>query len=104
MSISIYVGNLDPQSNSDEIRQLFEAYGIVESIEIIADKTTGHPRGFGFVKMDSQPGRNAIAELDGKALNGRNLQISEARPRSMGGANRARGGAFGNGGGNKRRF
>ncbi|MFO1435355.1 MAG: RNA-binding protein [Gammaproteobacteria bacterium] len=105
MTTSIYVGNLDPHSTSEEIRALFEAHGAVESVDLITDKATGQSRGFGFVKMDSQPAKAAIAALDGQALNGRNLQVSEARPKNIGGgAGRARGGAFGNGGGHRRRY
>ncbi|MCC6713987.1 MAG: RNA-binding protein [Gammaproteobacteria bacterium] len=99
MTTSIYVGNLDPSTTSDEIRALFAEFGEVESVDLLTDRQTGQPRGFGFVKMADSGARAAIAALNARSVGGRNLKISEARPKHIGGASRARGGAFGSGGG-----
>jgi RNA recognition motif-containing protein len=103
MTTSIYVGNLDPSTASEEIRALFAEFGEVESVDLLSDKYTGQPRGFGFVKMADSGARAAIVALDASSVGGRNLKISEAKPQNFGGASRSRGGAFGNGGGNGRR-
>ncbi len=82
-AINIYVGNLSFQTGEDHLRELFEAYGQVESATIISDKFTGRPRGFGFVKMpEREEGLKAIKELDGKDFMGRSLKVNEARPRT----------------------
>jgi len=80
MSTSIYVGNLPFSVTSDTIAQLFSAYGAVESVNLIKDRETGRLRGFGFVEMSS--GANeAIAALNDKDLEGRNLRVNLAKPR-----------------------
>lgn len=82
-SINIYVGNLSFDTNEDQLRELFEKYGQVESATIISDKFTGRPRGFGFVKMpEREDGMRAIKELDASDFMGRNLKVNEARPRT----------------------
>ncbi len=103
MTTSIYVGNLDPSTTSEEIRALFAEFGEVESVDLLTDRQTGQPRGFGFVKMADSGAEAAIAALNAKSVGGRTLKISEARPQHIGGASRPRGGAFGNGGGRGRR-
>ena len=91
--LNIYVGNLPFSAAEDEIRQLFEQYGQVESLSLISDRETGRPRGFGFVEMaEREGGERAIEELDGKDLGGRQLTVNEARPRAP------RGGGGGGGG------
>ncbi len=91
--LNIYVGNLPFSAAEDEIRQLFEQYGQVESVSLISDRETGRPRGFGFVEMaEREGGERAIEELDGKDLGGRQLTVNEARPRAP------RGGGGGGGG------
>jgi RNA recognition motif-containing protein len=81
-AINIYVGNLSFDTNEDQLRELFEGFGPVESATIIADKVTGRPRGFAFVKMpDREDGLKAIRELDAKEFMGRSLKVDEARPR-----------------------
>ena len=95
--LNIYVGNLAFTSTEDEIRQLFEQFGAVERVNLITDRESGRPRGFGFVEMaDRTEGDRAIEELDGKDFGGRSLTVNEARPR----ANRG-GGGGGGGGGNR---
>jgi RNA recognition motif-containing protein len=86
VSINIYVGNLNYQSNEDSLRELFEEYGTVESAKIIMDRFTGRSRGFGFVEMPNrEEGLRAIEELDSKEFDGRSLRVNEARPRTRGG-------------------
>ena len=81
--MNIYVGNLSYNTAEDELRQQFEAYGEVVSVNIIKDKFSGESRGFGFVEMASQDeAQTAIAELNGKELNGRPMNVNEARPRN----------------------
>jgi len=82
----IYVGNLSFKTTEEELRTLFEEYGTVHSVNVITDRETGRPRGFGFVEMDGADA--AIAALDQHEFGGRNLKVNEARPRE----NRPRGG------------
>ena len=78
---SIYVGNLPFTASEDEVRDLFAAYGEVESVRLMTDRETGRPRGFGFVKMGGQDADAAIKALDGKDFGGRSLRINEAEER-----------------------
>jgi RNA recognition motif-containing protein len=80
MSTNIYVGNLPFSTNADEIRDLFSAYGTVESVNLITDRETGRLRGFGFVAMTSGA-REAIAALNQKEIGGRSLTVNPAKPR-----------------------
>jgi hypothetical protein len=80
MSTNIYIGNLPFSATENEIRDLFSAYGTVESVRLMTDRETGRPRGFGFVVMASG-GKEAIAALNEKELSGRNIVVNEARPR-----------------------
>jgi RNA recognition motif-containing protein len=81
MSKNIYVGNLSFSTTEQELRAAFEAYGQVISVKLIEDRETGRPRGFAFVEMDDAGAREAIKNLDGKDLGGRNLKVNEAKPR-----------------------
>ena len=97
--MNIYVGNLSHQTTEDELREAFEAFGQVESANIIKDRYSGESRGFGFVEMPSkEEAEKAVEEMNGKDLMGRALNVSEARPRREGGG-RGRGGGGGRGGG-----
>lgn len=106
MSKKIYVGNLSYQATEEEVRELFEAHGAVESIAMINDRDTGKFRGFCFVEMANNDADAAIAALDGKEVDGRNLRVNEARPREdRGGGNRGGGSRSGGfGGGNRGSF
>lgn len=80
----IYVGNLPFSASEEEIREMFAQHGTVNSVALISDRETGRPRGFGFVEMDDEGAVAAIAALNGKEMDGRNLRIDEAverRPR-----------------------
>jgi RNA recognition motif-containing protein len=81
--MNIYVGNISRESTENEVRQAFEEYGEVTSVNIIKDKFTGNSKGFGFVEMpNKEEAENAIKNLDGHRLNGRVLNVAEARPRT----------------------
>jgi len=80
--MNIYVGNLSRESTEDDIRQAFESFGAVSKISIIKDKFSGDSRGFGFVEMaNDTEAEAAISGLNGKEVNGRELNVSQARPR-----------------------
>jgi RNA recognition motif-containing protein len=81
-TINIYVGNLPFGASEDQLKDLFEAYGRVDSAKIVSDRFTGRSRGFGFVEMaEREEGLKAIKELDSKDWQGRALKVNEARPR-----------------------
>ncbi|HEV2765827.1 MAG TPA: RNA-binding protein, partial [Pyrinomonadaceae bacterium] len=91
------------QTSSEDLQQLFSQAGTVESASVVEDRDTGRSRGFGFVEMSSkEEGQAAIAQFNGKEVNGRALTVNEARPREDRGGNRGGGGGrggFGGGGG-----
>ena len=111
--MNIYVGNLSSETSEDDLRGAFEAFGEVESVNIVMDRFTSEPRGFGFVEMPSKDeAAKAIEELNGTDLGGRALNVNEARPKKTerrgggGGGRGGRGGGgrggFGGGGGGGR--
>jgi RNA recognition motif-containing protein len=77
----IYVGNLPWSATDEDLRDFFGAYGQVESATVITDRETGRSRGFGFVEMSSEEADQAIADGNGKELQGRPLRVSEAQER-----------------------
>lgn len=80
--MNIYVANLNYRVQDHELQELFEEYGQVSSAKIIKDHESGRSRGFAFVEMpDDEAGMQAINELDGAEVQGRNLKVSKARPR-----------------------
>jgi cold-inducible RNA-binding protein len=82
MSMKLYVGNLSFETSSDNLQQLFAEAGTVESASVVEDRDTGRSRGFGFVEMSSnEEGAAAIAQFNGREVNGRNLNVNEAKPR-----------------------
>ena len=100
---NIFVGNLSFNTNEDELRQMFEAYGQVDRVSIMTDRDTGRSRGFGFVEMtNNDDGEKAIAALNGSQVGGRTINVNEARPKAErsgggGGYGRERGGRGGGG-------
>ena len=116
IDMRIYVGNLSYDVTEEELRREFQAFGEVESVDIITDKYSGRAKGFGFVEMSKvSEGQAAITGLNGKTLQDRQLKVNEARPRSdsrdsrpygnsRGGGSYGdrRGGGFG--GGRRRRY
>jgi len=98
--VNIYVGNLSPQTTEDDLRQAFEVFGQVESVNIIKDRFSGESRGFGFVEIPSkQEAQKAIEEMNGKDLMGRAVNVNEARPKTD--RREGRGGRGGRGGGGR---
>jgi RNA recognition motif-containing protein len=95
--MKLYVGNLSFQTSSEDLQELFAQAGTVESASVVEDRETGRSRGFGFVEMATkEEGEAAIQQFNGKEVNGRNLNVNEARPREDRGG---RGGGGGGGGG-----
>lgn len=103
MSMKLYVGNLSFQTSSDDLQQLFGQAGTVESASVVEDRDTGRSRGFGFVEMSSkEEGEAAIAQFNGKEIDGRALNVNEAKPREdRGGSRGGFGGNRGGGGGGR---
>lgn len=103
--MKIYVGNLSFQTTEDTLRAAFEAHGAVQSAMLVMDRETGRPRGFGFVEMeDNAQAQAAIAALNGRELDGRQLNVNEARPKPAGGGGGGFGGGRGGGGGGRGGF
>lgn len=110
MSKKIYVGNLSFNATEEQVRDLFSEFGTIESLAMINDRDTGRFRGFAFVEMEDSSANAAIKALNGKELDGRELNVNEARPREerSGGGGGYRGGNSGgsyrggNSGGNRR--
>ena len=105
MSTKLYVGNLSFNTTTQDLEEMFGASGTVQSANIIEDRETGRSRGFAFVEMSSkEEAQNAIAALNGKEVDGRELTVNEAKPREEGGGSRGGGGGGrgGYGGGGNR--
>ena len=104
--MNIYVGNLSYDASSEDLRKAFEAYGEVSSANIIKDKYSGQPRGFGFVEMPNKAeAQTAIESLNGKDILGQQINVNEARPREDRGGSRGQGGNRGRSGfGGGRRY
>lgn len=101
---NIFVGNLAFGSTEASVRALFEQFGSVDRVNIVTDRETGRSRGFAFVEMgDSEQADRAIAALNGYQLDGRSLNVNEARPKGDGGGGGGRGGFRREGGGGGRR-
>ena len=97
--MNIYVGNLSYNTNDASLRVAFEPHGDVASAQVIIDRDTGRSRGFGFVEMpDDGQARAAIEALNGQDLDGRSLNVNEAKPRAD------RGGDRGGRGGDRRPY
>ena len=82
MSTKLFVGNLSFNATDQQLRDLFGAHGTVQEVDVIKDKFSGRPRGFGFVTMETKEAADAaIKALNGKDIDGRALTVNEARPR-----------------------
>jgi RNA recognition motif-containing protein len=108
--MNIYVGNLPYSATEEDIKQVFEAYGRVDTVTLIKDKMTGQMRGFGFVEMPGEAEASAaIAALNGKDYQNRAMVVNQARPREdrpaggggRGGYGGGGGGGYGGGGGSR---
>ena len=78
--MKLYVGNLPFTATEAEVREMFEKHGSVESVNLITDRDTGRPRGFGFVEMQDG-GEAAMSALNGIEMGDRNLKVNEAKKR-----------------------
>ena len=94
MTKRLFVGNLSYQTTENDLTTLFEQAGQVDSVSIITDRDTGRSKGFAFVEMSSEDADKAITQFNGTEINGRALNVNEARPREDRSGNRG-----GNGGG-----
>jgi cold-inducible RNA-binding protein len=95
---NIFVGNLSFEATEATVRSMFEQYGTVDRVNIVTDRDTGRARGFGFVEMgNDSEGDRAIAALNGRDMDGRALNVNEARPKE----NRGGSGFRSNGGGSR---
>jgi len=101
---NIFVGNLAFSVTENTVRSLFEEYGAVDRVSLVTDRDTGRARGFGFVEMpgDAEAER-AIEALNGRQVEGRAMNVNEARPKSERGGFGGGGGGYGGGGGGNRR-
>lgn len=93
MSKKVYVGNLSFNATEQQVRDMFAEFGTVESVAMINDRDTGRFRGFAFVEMEASAANAAIQALNGKEVDGRTLNVNEAKPRED------RGSSYGGGGG-----
>jgi cold-inducible RNA-binding protein len=99
--MKLYVGNLSFQTTEQELSDMFAQYGTVSEANLIMDRATQRPRGFGFITMSTdEEGRAAIEALNGKNIGGRDLTVNEARPMESRGPRREFSGG-GNRGGNR---
>ena len=90
--MKLYVGNLSFNTSEAQLRTAFELHGEVSSATLVMERETGRPRGFGFVEMhNDDQAKAAMAALNGKDFDGRNLTVNEAKPREGGGGNRGGG-------------
>lgn len=107
MSNKLFVGNLSFNTTETQLRDAFSAHGIVAEVNLMMDRETGRPRGFGFVTMNSAAeAQSAIEGLNGKSVDGRDLTVNVAKPREErpaggGGGRREYGGGGGGGGRNR---
>jgi len=106
---NIFVGNLSYQTTESELEAAFSAYGAVERVSVVRDRDTGQPRGFAFVEMtNAAEAASAINSMNGREVNGRALNVNQARPREeRGGGGREGGfsrGGRGGGGGRQQRW
>ena len=114
MSTKLYVGNLSYNTTENQLQDLFSQHGPVTSVDLIMDKFSGRPRGFGFVTMESKEAAEAAVQaLNGKNVDGRDLTVNEARHREDrppggggggGGGYRGGGGGGGDRGGSRREY
>ena len=97
---NLFVGNMSFHTTEDELRALFEPFGEITRIQLMTDRDTGRSRGFAFVEMSSdEDAAKAIAALNGKEVDGRALNVNEARPKPERSGPRGSGGRGGSGGG-----
>ncbi len=103
--MNIFVGNLNFDTSDGDLNTAFSQFGTVDSAQVIKDRDSGRSRGFGFVEMSNDDeARNAIKDMNGVDLAGRQLTVNEAKPRGGGGGGGGGGGYRGGGGGGGSRW
>lgn len=103
MGRKLYVGNLPYSATEQSLRDAFSASGTVDSVSVITDRDTGQSKGFGFVEMSSDAeAQAAISQLNGQSLDGRQIKVNEAKPKTSGGGGGGGRGGYGGGGGGGR--
>ncbi|GGB16850.1 MULTISPECIES: RNA recognition motif domain-containing protein [Mucilaginibacter] len=96
--MNIFVGSLPFSLGEADLKQLFEAYGEVNSVKIIIDRESGRSKGFGFIEMaDDEAAQQAISGLNGSEVKGRSIAVSQAEEKKPGGDRRSSGGGYGGG-------
>ena len=96
--MNIFVGSLPFTLGEADLKQLFEAYGEVNSVKIIIDRESGRSKGFGFIEMeDDEAAQQAISGLNGSEVKGRSIAVSQAEEKKPGGERRSGGGGYGGG-------
>ena len=86
--MKLYVGNLSFDTTEQGLESMFAEHGAVQSAALVMDRDTGRPRGFGFIEMTDDAARTAMAALNGKSVDGRDLTVNEARSRGEGAGSR----------------
>lgn len=103
MATKLFVGSLSFNVGNDQLKELFEAYGPVESAAVIVDRDTNRSKGFGFVEMtNDEDAQTAIKELNGKEVDGRTIVVNVAKPKEDRPSRPSYGGGGGGGGGQRR--
>jgi RNA recognition motif-containing protein len=98
MGRKLYVGNLPYSATEASLREAFSASGTVDSVNVITDRDTGQSKGFAFVEMSTdQEAQAATQAMNGATLDGRQIKVSEAKPKTSGGGGRRDGGGYGGG-------
>jgi RNA recognition motif-containing protein len=87
---TVFIGNLNPDTREDDVRELFSQYGTVRRIKLATDLFSGRCRGFGFVDMEGHEARAAIADLNGTTFHGKALKVNEEQPKDKGRRGRGR--------------
>jgi cold-inducible RNA-binding protein len=102
---NIFVGNLSYSTTQDDLHAAFSQFGNVERVSIVTDRDSGQPRGFAFVEMtDAKEAQNAISQLNGAEMQGRAMNVNEARPKTTSGGGRGGFGGSRRGGGGRGRW
>lgn len=104
MATKLFVGSLSWGVDDNQLQDFFAQAGKVISAKVITDRDTGRSKGFGFVEMEDDDAKKAIAELNGKELDGREIAVNEARPREENGPRRSFGGGGNDRNGGGRRY
>ena len=88
--MNIYIGNMSYETTEDQLRQAFQGFGEVSTVKVITDRESGQPKGFAFVEMPTATEANAaISGLNGSDMNGRALNVNQAKPKTDNGNRRA---------------